>query len=231
MDERPVWRSRALDVPHGFFGRRDFADGSLADDAARLRPGVPLATVDQVHGAGVAVVGKDWDRSIEPKADALVTARGGVVLGIVTADCAPVLLADAANGVVGAAHAGWRGALAGVLEATVEAMCSLGGERARIGAAIGPTIARASYEVDAAMRDRFEPSAHRFFLPGRDEAHWQFDLPGYVAQRLRAASVASIDDLALDTYARKDVLFSFRRATHRGEPTRGRQLSAIALPG
>ena len=154
-------------MPHGFFGRRDYADGALADDAARIRPGAQLATVHQVHGADVAVVGKDWDRAIEPKADALVTARGDMVLGIVTADCAPVLLADAASGVVGAAHAGWRGALAGVLEATVEAMCSLGAERARTAATIGPTIAQASYEVDAVMRDRFDPAAHRFFVPGR----------------------------------------------------------------
>ena len=167
----------------------------------------------------------------EPEADALVTATPSLVLGIVTADCAPVLLADAEGGVVAAAHAGWRGAVGGVIEATVAAMEGLGARPARIAAAIGPTIAQASYEVDEPMRARFAPEDEPFFEPaGPDRpGHWRFDLPGYVAARLRAAGVIEVIDLALDTYA-EPRLFSYRRATHRGEPVSARQLSAIALP-
>jgi YfiH family protein len=161
-----------------------------------------------------------------------VTDRPGVALGILTADCAPVLLADPVAGVVGAAHAGWKGALAGVVEATVAAMESLGGERGRIAAAVGPCIARKSYEVDEAFFCRFvdKDRAHeRWFASGRS-GHHAFDLEGFVASRLAQAGVARIEALGQDTYSQPDLFYSYRRSTHRGEPTYGRQISLIALP-
>jgi YfiH family protein len=161
----------------------------------------------------------------------MVTDRPGFALGILTADCAPVLLADRAAGIVGAAHAGWKGAIGGVTDAAVAAMEKLGADRDRIVAAIGPCIARASYEVDEAFQRRFEaddPANERFFAPGRD-GHAQFDLEGYVAHRLAAAGVPTIEMMGLDTYADADRFYSFRRATHRGEPDYGRQISIIGL--
>jgi YfiH family protein len=160
----------------------------------------------------------------------MVTDRPGLLLGVVTADCAPVLLADREAGVVGAAHAGWRGAHGGVLESTVAAMERLGARRERIAAAVGPAIAQPSYEVDERFRENFAIDDERFFVAGR-EGRWQFDLEGYVVARLRAAGIAAAEPLGLDTYADEDRFFSFRRATHRGEPTYGRQFSLIGLPG
>ncbi len=182
--------------------------------------------LDQIHSAAVVPIADPCaDR---PRADAAVTDRTGLLLAIVTADCAPVLLADPAAGVVGAAHAGWRGALGGVLEKTVGAMRELGAEPGRICAAIGPTIARSSYEVDEPFRARFTAEDGRFF-DGSSPGHWHFDLPAYVAHRLRAAGVERIDDLARDTYAQPHSFYSFRRATHRGEATGGRQISFLGL--
>ncbi len=195
---------------------------------AAVAPGAALVTPYQVHSPDAVVVGEPWAGENRPKADAVVTDRPGIVLGIVTADCAPVLFADVEAGVVGAAHAGWRGAHGGVLENTLAAMESLGARRGRIVAAIGPTIAQASYEVDAGFRDRFGESDGRFFAPGR-AGHWQFDLPAYVAARLRDAGIGGIDDLARDTYGEPDRFYSFRRATHSGEADYGRQFSVIAL--
>ena len=160
----------------------------------------------------------------------MVTDRPGVLLGIVTADCAPVLLADAAAGVIGAAHAGWRGARGGVVENTLAFMEQLGADRSRIAAAIGPTIGQRNYEVDEPFRAGFGPEDEVFFAPGR-EGRWQFDLSGYLDARLRSAGVATVDTLGLDTYADPDRFFSYRRATHAGEPTYGRQFSLIGLPG
>jgi hypothetical protein len=159
----------------------------------------------------------------------MVTNRRGLLLGVVTADCAPVLLADRAAGVIGAAHAGWRGAHGGVIENTVAAMERLGAEGSRMVAAIGPAIAQASYEVDAKFRDSFGSAGERFFRRGRS-GHWQFDLEGYIAERLRAGGIEVIEALGLDTYSDQDRFFSYRRATHRGEPTYGRQFSLIGLP-
>lgn len=206
-------------VAHGFSTRSH-------DDTRVILPGAALLLAKQIHSAQVVQAGEWGDTP--PEADAIVTDRPGRLIGIVTADCAPVLLADHQAGVIGAAHAGWRGAVGGVIENTVAAMVALGAVRARIAAAIGPTIAQASYEVDAAMRDRFTPGAHRFFSPGAP-GHWQFDLPGFVSSRLAATGVASIEDLAEDTYSQPDRFYSFRRATHRGEPTGGRQISVIGL--
>lgn len=206
-------------VTHGFSTRNH-------DDAGSVLTGVPLLLAKQIHSARIVEAG-DWGDTL-PEADAVVTDRPGRLIGVVTADCAPVLLADDEAGVIGAAHAGWRGAVGGVIENTVAAMVALGAVRARIAAAIGPTIAQASYEVDAAMRDRFQPDAHRFFAPGT-AGHWHFDLPGFVSSRLAATGVVSIEDLAQDTYSQPDRFYSFRRATHRGEPTGGRQISVIGL--
>ncbi|MBS0504561.1 MAG: peptidoglycan editing factor PgeF [Proteobacteria bacterium] len=213
------------------------ADDPAAIDENRRRaveaalPGARLVTVYQVH-SGDCVVAGVWDLADRPKADAVVTDRPGLLLGILTADCAPVLFADAEAGIVGAAHAGWKGALAGVTTATVDAMIRLGARRERIAAAIGPCIARASYEVDESFARRFEESDsanERFFAAGRS-GHFQFDLEGYVAARIAEAGVTRIDALGLDTYADEDRFFSFRRATHRGEPDYGRQIALIGLP-
>ena len=213
-------RARILHlVPHAFSARG-------GKNPRSVLPGTPLLLAKQVHSARI-VQASDWGDN-QPEADAIVTDRPGWLIGIVTADCAPVLLADAEAGVVAAAHAGWRGAVAGVLENTVEAMVSLGARRERIGAAIGPTIAQASYEVDSGMRDRFPDAAHRFFATGAP-GHWQFDVPGFVAARLREAGILQVEDLAEDTYAQPGRFYSFRRATHRGEPTGGRQTSVIGL--
>lgn len=214
-------RSDALDVPHGFSTR----SGAAADD---VLPGAPLVLARQVHSPDVVTVDSPWARDSAPIADALVTARPGIVLGIVTADCAPVLLCDREAGVIGAAHAGWRGAKGGVLANTVAAMEALGARAGRMAAAIGPCIAQPNYEVDTAFRAGFPEEDGRFFAPGR-EGHFQFDLPGYVARLLQDAGVATVDRLALDTYAGEDCFFSYRRATHRGEETGGRQTSVIGM--
>ncbi|MGN6269605.1 MAG: peptidoglycan editing factor PgeF [Sphingomonas sp.] len=249
-----VIRAAALDgIPHGFLGRKGGVSigtyaglnvGTGSDDdpetiAANRRlateavlPGAALATLYQVHSADALVVRKAVGGSLRPPGDALVTDRPGLALGILTADCAPVLLADARAGVVAAAHAGWKGALAGVTDSTIAAMESLGARRERIHAAIGPCIARASYEVDLAFVRRFEaadPANERFFTAGRAD-HAQFDLEAYAAHRLAAAGVARVEALGLDTYADEPRFYSYRRATHRGEPNYGRQIAIIGLP-
>ena len=246
-----VIRAAALEgIPHGFLGRRGGVSqgivsglnvghgaGDEVDAVAENRrravaavlPGAALATVYQVHSADAVSVVRAWPHAECPRADAMASDRPGVLLGIVTADCAPVLLADAAAGVVGAAHAGWRGAHGGVLEAVVGEMVGLGAERARIVAAIGPAIAQASYEVDDAFRRQFGETDGEFFAPGR-RGHWQFDLEGYAAARLRRAGVGAVEGLGLDTYPDADRFYSYRRATHRGEPNYGRQISLIGLP-
>ena len=220
-----VIRSSLLDgVPHGFLdaAQSDARQFDLIAHAA----GPVFAR--QVHSADVRVVSAPFDGD-PPEADALVTATPGLALGIVTADCAPVLLADMESGVIGAAHAGWRGAHGGVIAATIDAMEALGAQRARITAAIGPCVAQASYEVDEPFRARFTEADERFFAAGRDH-HWQFDLEAYVAAKLLQSGVTRIDPLVLDTYADAERFHSFRRSTHRGEPTLGRQFSIIALP-
>jgi YfiH family protein len=246
-----VIRSQALaGVAHGFLGRRGgVSRGVVAglnvghgagDDSeavaenrrravAAVLPGAALATVYQVHSADAVTVVRPWPDAGRPRADALATDRPGVLLGVVTADCAPILLADTEAGVVGAAHAGWRGAHGGVLEAVVGEMVGLGAARERIAAAIGPAIAQASYEVDDAFRARFTAADEPLFAPGRP-GHWQFDLAGYAAARLERAGIAAVDRLGLDTYPDDERFFSYRRATHRGEPAYGRQISLIGLP-
>jgi hypothetical protein len=195
-----------------------------------VAPGAALVTVFQVHSADVVTVNAPFTDDARPRADALVTATAGLALGILTADCAPVLLADHESGVIGAAHAGWKGALAGVTDATIAAMEALGARRERIAAAIGPCIARVSYEVDASFRGRFveqDAANERFFADARS-GHARFDLEAYVAHRLAAAGILRVAALGEDTYAQSDRFYSFRRATHRGEPDYGRQISLIA---
>ena len=239
-------------VPHGFLGRRGGVSGgevaglntgpgsgddpaAVAENRARaveaVRPGAALVSVYQVHSPDCAVVDAPWSDAERPRADALVTARAGLLLGIVTADCAPVLLADVEAGVVGAAHAGWKGAIAGVTDSTIAAMERLGAARARIAAVVGPCIAQASYEVDGGFRDRFlaaDAGNAGHFAAGRP-GHWQFDLEGYVRARLLRAGLTRVAALGLDTYAAPGHFYSYRRATHRGESTYGRQLSVIGL--
>ncbi len=240
------------DVPHGFLGRTGGASVGIhaslnvglgsADDpesilqnrriaAGAVLPGAALTTAFQVHSTDVIHVTSPFSEGARPNGDALVTDRPGVLLGILTADCGPVLFADHHAGVVGAAHAGWKGALAGVTDATITAMERLGADRGRITAAVGPCIARASYEVDDDFARRFEEQAlenERFFTPGRAHHH-QFDLEGYIVHRLARAGLTRIEALGLDTYADPARFFSFRRATHRHEPDYGRQISLIGL--
>ncbi|HEX8381542.1 MAG TPA: peptidoglycan editing factor PgeF [Allosphingosinicella sp.] len=248
-----TFRSRALDgVAHGFLGRRGGVSQGVcaglnvglgsSDDpesiranrrlaAEAVKPGADLVTLHQVHSRDSLYVTAPFADEGRPKADAMVTDRPGLILGILTADCAPVLLADREAGVVGAAHAGWKGALGGVIEATVAQMEARGASRGRIAAAVGPCIARRSYEVDESFLRRFaeaDPENERFFALGR-EGHHQFDLEGFVLSRLAASGLTRIEALGEDTYSQPDRFFSYRRATHRGEADYGRQISLIAV--
>ncbi len=191
-----------------------------------------LCTLYQVHGADVVTVDESWEAGARPRADALVTKAPGRALGILTADCAPVLLVDPQARVIGAAHAGWRGLAAGVIEATLAAMEKLGARRARICAAVGPCIGQNSYEVGpevvAAFTDA-EPAFAAFFAPGPRPGHALFDLGGLALEMLRRLGVSHLDGLACDTFVQDDLFFSYRRSRARGEPDYGRCLSAIAL--
>ncbi len=250
-----IVRTAALaSVPHGFFGRSGgVSTGAVAslncglgsgDDPAAVETNrrraadailadAPLASVHQVHSPVAVVVREAAEHGDRPHADALVTDRPGLLLGIVTADCAPVLLADAEAGVVAAVHAGWRGATAGVSDQAIAAMIGLGARVDRIAAAVGPCIARASYEVDRAFADRLlaDEGGNDTFLSDGPRGRPHFDLEAYVVARLAAAGVRRIEALGLDTYALDNRYFSYRRATHRGEPSYGRQLSLIGLAG
>ena len=239
-------------VPHGFFGRKGgVSKGAVAglncglgsdDDpeavernrrlaADAILPGAPLASVYQIHSPTAVIVTEALPNDDRPKADALVTDRKGLLLGIVTADCAPVLLSDVEAGVVGAAHAGWRGATAGVTDQAIAAMISLGARVERIAAVVGPSIAKASYEVDHVFAERIladDPDNERFLGEG-PTGNPHFDLEAYIVARLAAAGIRRIEATGLDTYQLEDRYYSYRRATHRMEPTYGRQLSLIGL--
>jgi YfiH family protein len=241
----------AAGFAHGFFGRqggvstglyeslncgpgsKDAAD-AVAENrrlvAAALAPHAALISLSQIHSSIVHAISDV--PSQRPEGDAMVTATPGLALGILTADCAPVLLADHTARVIGAAHAGWKGALGGVLEAALNGMEKLGASRARIAAVIGPCISQDNYEVDWNFRDRFLELGlrhRRFFLPSGKEGHYRFDLPGYAAHRLAAAGLASVETLGICTYPPENGFFSFRRTTHACEPDYGRQISAIML--
>ncbi|WP_428429648.1 peptidoglycan editing factor PgeF [Pararhizobium sp.] len=189
-----------------------------------------LATVNQVHSPDALIVDGNYDGA-RPPADALVTATPGLVIGVLSADCGPVLFADTEAGVIGAAHAGWKGALTGVLESTIEAMISLGARRAHIAASLGPSISRRNYEVGNEFVERFlekDPAYAVFFTPSAREGHAMFDLPGLTTKRLTDAGVMA-ENLDLCTYADEERFFSYRRTTHRSEPDYGRQISAISI--
>jgi YfiH family protein len=191
-----------------------------------------LVTAYQTHSADVVVVKNPWLPAAAPKVDGMVSNVPGIALGILTADCAPVLFSDPIAGVVGAAHAGWRGAKDGVLKATLEAMSTLGAKAHQVTAAIGPCIQQASYEVSDSFYDSFlidNLSNEEFFCSSNRPGHKQFNLPGFIISALRQNSVENIESLNLDTYKNDDLFFSYRRATHRQEKQYGRLLSAIAL--
>lgn len=238
-------------VRHGFFTRQGglsegiyaalncgFGSGDSTEVVAENRELVrqalgatALNTVHQVHGTGVVEVEAGWEPGEAPKADAMVTRARGIALGALAADCAPVLFADAQAGVIGAAHAGWKGALAGVTDAAVAAMERLGARRASIRAAVGPCIAQASYEVGPELRAAFlaEDKEYGRFFAENAAGRFQFDLKGYVAARLAAAGLGRVEVMPVDSYADEARCFSFRRATHRGEADYGRLVSAIVL--
>ncbi len=242
---RHMFFSRNGGVSGGIYASLNCGPGSSDDRAAVLdnraramavldQEPENLVTVYQYHSPVVVEVRAPWAVADAPKADGMVTTEPGVVLGILTADCAPVLFADAEAGVIGAAHAGWKGALGGVIDATVDMMVDAGAQADRISAAVGPCIQQASYEVGADFRSSFLEAGSgndRFFVPGVAEGKYQFDLSGYVRHRLTECDVGSIEVLPIDTYIDEDRFFSYRRATHRGEPDYGRELSAIVLEG
>ena len=242
-------QSLALDVPHAFFGRAGGVSTGLyaslntglgsADDPASVSENRrralrhfwqadSLVTLHQIHSARALTVGAPMPDAVRPHADAVATATRGLALGILSADCAPVLLADPHARIVGAAHAGWKGAHGGVIEAVVACMEELGADRAHITAAIGPCIAQSSYEVSDSFREAFAPADQGFFAEGRP-GHHHFSLEAYVARQCADAGIATVDRLGLDTYSVPDRWFSYRRATHAHEPDYGRQLSIITL--
>ena len=237
-------------VAHGFFGQEGGVSTGLyaalncgpgskdAPEAVtenRLRVASELGarelvSLSQIHSPIVHTLDSAPPQRLE--GDAMVTATPGLALGILTADCAPVLLADPRARVIGAAHAGWKGALGGVLEATLDAMEKLGADRSQIVAAIGPCISQANYEVGWDFRDRFLEQGLRnrkFFTPSGKEGHYRFDLEDYAAHRLTKAGIASVEKIGICTYPPENGFFSFRRTTHAGEPDYGRQVSAILL--
>jgi hypothetical protein len=241
-------------VRHGFFTRQGGVSSGIYaslncgygsnDQAANVTEnrrralalvGLPveaLATTYQIHSADVAEVMEPWPLEARPRVDAMVTTRPGVALGIATADCAPVLLADPMAGVVGAAHAGWRGAVNGVIEAVVQSMVERGATSAHMRAAVGPCIAQASYEVGPEFPQPFlkqDPENRRFFILSKRTGHFMFDLPGYVVSRLQRLGIDTAVSVARDTCAEADLFFSYRRTTLAGEKDYGRGLSVIAL--
>jgi YfiH family protein len=199
--------------------------------ALRVEP-TKLLSLYQVHSPDVVTVAAPWSVADRPKADGMVTKIEGIALGIGTADCGPVLFLDERARVIGACHAGWKGALGGVIDATISAMETLGADRSQIRAALGPTISRAAYEVGADFISTFESKDKdglAFFFEGKTADKKQFDLPAYIANRVKRAGVTQFEDLALCTYADEKRFFSFRRTTHRKESDYGRLIAAIAL--
>jgi YfiH family protein len=246
--------SRLPGIRHGFFTRAggvssgiyeslnggvgsNDAPEKVAENRARMAANLGvtpdrLLSCYQIHSPEVVVAEQPWPANERPRADAIVTKVPKLAIGVSTADCGPVLLADAEARVIGAAHAGWRGALTGVVESAVAAMEKLGAQRGRIVAAAGPMIRQPNYEVGQDLVDRFvavEPNTVRFFKPAQREGHSMFDLAGYIASRLRRAGIEQIEDIGLCTYADPAQFYSYRRTTHRAEPDYGRHVNAIAL--
>ncbi len=223
---------------NGGLGSQDAGD-NVTENRTRMAAALGttpdrLLTAFQIHSPDVAIVEQPWARDARPKADAVVTRVPGLAVAVTTADCGPILLADPDAGVVAAAHAGWRGALAGVIEATFEAMQRCGAERSRIIAALGPMIRQGNYEVGPDFIKSLQAADRaneRFLRPATRPDHGLFDLPGYIAARLAAAGVSRIEDSGRCTYAEPEMFYSYRRATHRRETDYGRHVSAIVLTG
>ncbi len=221
---------------NGGIGSRDAA-AHVAENRARMAAALAvephlLLTAFQVHSPQVVTVAAPWPPQSRPRGDAIVTRTPGLAIGVTTADCGPILLVDPQAGVIGAAHAGWRGALAGIVEATLEAMERLGAERKEIRAVLGPMIRQSHYEVGPDLIARFDAAdsaSDRFFLPASRDGHALFDLAGYIAARLERAGIGHVEDLGLCTYADAERFFSFRRSTHSGEADYGRHVNAIVL--
>jgi YfiH family protein len=223
---------------NGGVGSNDAPD-KVAENRARMAMALGVApdrllTPYQIHSPTVAVAGESWTHENRPRADAIVSRTPRLAIGVSTADCGPLLFADSQAGVVGAAHAGWRGAFTGVIEATVAAMETLGADRTRIAAALGPTIRQPNYEVGPEFVERFVAADNAnggFFAPSDRAGHAMFDLTGYIADRVQRAGIGQFEDLGRCTYAEPDEFYSFRRSTHRNEPDYGRHINAIALAG
>ena len=221
---------------NGGIGSAD-APANVAENRARMAAAVGVKpehflSVYQIHSPNVVVADAPWPAAERPRADAIVTRTPGLGIGIGTADCGPVLFADAEARVIGAAHAGWRGAFTGVLEATIAEMEKLGAKRERIVAAAGPMISQRNYEVGQDLIDRFlqaDKDNARYFAPAERPDHAMFDLPRYVVDRLKRAGVVQVEDLGCCTYADPAQFYSYRRSTHRKEPDYGRHINAIAL--
>ena len=235
--------TRAGGVSEGIYASLNGGVGSndgaahVAENRARMAAALGVMpgnfiTAHQIHSPHVVVADTAWPIEARPRADGIVTQVGGLAVVVSTADCGPVLLADAQARVVGAAHAGWRGALTGIVEATIDAMERLGATRSNIHAALGPMIRQRNYEVGADLIERFHAENagnERFFAPAAREGHALFDLAGYIAARLTRAGIRAVEDLGLCTYADPAQFFSFRRATHRAEADYGRHVNAIML--
>ncbi len=220
-----------LNVGLGSDDERDtiIANRKMAADS--IIPNAVLHSVHQIH-SNIAVIADDTTLSDNrPQADALVTNKPNIVLGILTADCVPILFADAEAGVIGAAHAGWKGAIAGVSDSTIEQMEQLGAKRDRIICAIGPCIAQKSYEVDLAFFERFmdDDNSNEHFFKVEKIGHYQFDIEAYAASRLAKAGITNIACLGQDTYSQDDMFYSYRRSCHRSEEGYGRQISLIGM--
>ncbi len=242
---RHAFFSREGGVSEGLYASLNCGFGSNDDPGAVARnrelamerlgtPGIPLITAYQKHTSDVVTVTAPWAPDEAPIADGMVTDKHGIALGILTADCAPVLLADGENGVIGAAHAGWRGAKGGVVEATIEAMIDLGAEPKNIVAAIGPCIAQRSYEVSDDFAPPFvdEDAANAaLFAEGKREGHLMFDLAGYVWRRLSRYALRHVVRSPCDTCGEEERFFSYRRSVLKGESDYGRELSAIVIDG
>jgi YfiH family protein len=241
---RHAFFTREGGVSEGIYASLNAGIGSgddsakVAENRARMAAALGVTpphflTAYQIHSPAVVVAETPWGNDARPRADAIVTRTPGLAIGVSTADCGPVLFADPQARVIGAAHAGWRGALSGVMEAAITAMEKLGAERGRIVAAIGPMISQQNYEVGGDLLEQFtraDPDNARFFAAGRP-GHAQFDLPGYIAARLARAGIPRAENLGVCTYADLGLFYSYRRSTHRAEPDYGRHINAIALTG
>jgi YfiH family protein len=245
----------ALDgIRHAFFTREGGVSGGIyeslnsgvgssddpdhvAENRARMARALGvdaerLITAFQIHSPHVVVADEPWSVETRPKADAIVTRTPGLAIGVSTADCGPLLFADPQARVIGAAHAGWRGAFSGVIEGTIAAMETLGADRGRISVALGPLIRQDNYEVSQSFVDEFlraDEAYARFFAPAARDGHAMFDLPGFIASRLAQSGVGSFEDIGICTYADPERFYSYRRSVHRSEPDYGRHVNAIVL--